>query len=164
MDETFRITDDKSADWAIRKIKEEAEEKDRLISLANSQIDDLKSQIVNLEQNYETKTGYLKGLLSEYFDTVQHKETKTQESYKLLSGSLVMKKPSQRICKDDDSLVTYLEKNNLNNFVDVKKSPKWAEFKKQTEIIDGKVIDTASGEVIDCLTVEDVPVSFNVKF
>lgn len=164
MDEKFKVVDDKTADWAIRKIKEEAEEQDRLISLAESQIDDLENQINKIHTQYAYNTSYLKSLLAEYFATVKHKETKTQESYKLLSGSLVLKKPTTKIIKDDEKLVEYFKKNNLEKYIKVSESPKWADFKSQVKVVGKDVIDNETGEIIDGLKTEEIPATFNVKF
>lgn len=164
MDEKFKVVDDKTADWAIRKIKEEAEEQDRLISLAESQIDDLENQINKIHTQYTYNTSYLKSLLAEYFATVKHEETKTQESYKLLSGSLVLKKPTTKIIKDDEKLVEYFKKNNLEKYIKVSESPKWADFKSQVKVVGKDVVDNETGEIIDGLKTEEIPATFNVKF
>lgn len=167
LDETFRITDDKLADWAIRKIKGEEEEKERLIGLANQQIADLQAKIEDLNKYYDNKTGFLKSCLQQYFDTVPHKETKTQETYKLLSGSLVFKKPSTKIIYDENNLLVYLKESGDKTFIKTKESVNWADFKKDLAINnDGMVVDTATGEILDAkvCTTENVPPTFNIKF
>ena len=166
LDESFSITDDKLADWAIRKIKEEEAERDRLINIANDQIAELNIRINQLETQCENKTKFLKGHLAIYFGTVPHKKTKTQESYKLLSGSLVMKKATTKINHNDDELLTYLQANDGEDYIKIKKSVDWAEFKKNLVIQDGQVIDKELGIVIDSniCSVEDVPASFDIKF
>lgn len=164
LNETFSITDDKLADWAIRKIKEEEAERDRLISIANDQIAELNMQISQLETQCENKTRFLKSHLAIYFNKVPHKETKTQESYKLLSGSLVMKKASDKIIHDDDALLSYLESSGQEEYIKVKRSVDWAEYKKKLVISDSEVIDSETGEIIKACSVEDVPASFDIKF
>lgn len=166
LDESFTITDDKLADWAVRKIKEEEAERDRLISIANDQIAELNLRISQLESQCNNKTSFLKSHLQQYFTTVPHKETKTQESYKLLSGSLVMKKSGIKIIHDDDKLLAYLEANDGADYIKTKKSIDWAEFKKNLTISDGKIVDTELGTIIDpsICSIEDVPASFDIKF
>ena len=167
MEETFKITNDKSADWAIRQIHEAEDERDRLVSLAEEQIIDLNDRIRELNEKCERDTAYLKSCLFEYFGTVQHKVTKTQESYKLLSGSLVFKKPSVKISHNDDALIQYLENNDGTDYIKIKKTVDWAEFKKQLTISDdGEIVDTELGVVLseEICAVEEVPASFNIKF
>lgn len=160
----FRIDNDKLADWALVKIQEEETERDRLIAIAEDRIVALQEQIEDLKRVYDNKTSFLKSCLAEYFTKVPHKETKTQESYKLLSGSLVMKKPTTKIIHDEDKLMAYLEANKEFDYIKIKKSPDWAEFKKKLIISDGEVINSETGEVIEACSVEDVPASFDIKY
>lgn len=161
----FHITNDDLADWAIQSIKEDLYERDRIIAIAENKIDELKNEIKNIERKYDRKISFLKSCLFDYFETVDHKETKTQESYKLLSGSLVMKKASDKIVKeDDDTLVQYLIENDMTDYVKITKSPKWAEYKKRLEISGKHVIDSETGEIVDAVLIEQSPPKFDVKF
>lgn len=159
----FSINDDATADWALRKIKEENAEYERLTLIACEQIAEINLKIKHLEEAAERKTAFLKGCLAEYFKTVPHKTTKTQESYKLLNGSLVMKLGSQTMVKNDAELVEYFRQNGMSEYIKVKEEPKWAEFKKNLSIVDGKVVDTTTGEIVDVVRVEEVPGTFDVK-
>lgn len=159
----FSINDDNVADWALRKIAEENAELDRLKDLAEQQIKEINLKIKHEEDVVNRRTSFLKGCLNQYFKTVPHKSTKTQESYKLLSGSLVMKLASQKMIKDDVELVEYLHKNDMSEYIKTEEKPMWAEFKKNLSIVDGKVIDITTGEVVDVVKVEQVPESFDVK-
>ena len=163
MQKGFSINDDATADWALKKIKEEQKEYERLTIIASEQIAEINLKLRHLEETAERRTAFLKGCLAQYFQTVPHKTTKTQESYKLLSGSLVMKLGSQKMVKDDAELVEYFRQNDMAEYIKVKEEPKWAEFKKNLTIVDGKVIDTTTGEVVDVVRVEDVPGTFDVK-
>ena len=161
MEETFKIDNDKTADWAITQIHETEDERDRLITLAEDQIEDLKNRIEELKTKYENDTAFLRSCLAMYFETVPSKETNTQKTYKLLSGTLVFKKPSIKINHNDDKLIEYLEGTE---FVETKKSLKWGEYKKILTISGDDVIDSETGEVVDACTIEDVPASFNIKY
>ena len=162
----FRIDNDKTADWAVTQIQEAEAERDRLIALAESQIDDLNNKIEELKTKCDNDTKFLKSCLAMYFETVPSKETKTQKSYKLLSGTLVFKKPTEKIVHNDEALLEYLEKNDGKDYIKVKKSVDWAEFKKTLAIHNGEVIDSELGEVIpnEVCAVEDVPASFTIKY
>lgn len=161
----FKIDSDYLADWALKKIKEEQAEHDRLVDLANKEIEEMKKQIDLLDLALEKRTGYLKSKLYEYFQTVEHKATKTQENYKLLSGSLVWKKPTQKLVPDKDKLLAYVKEHNMPEFVKVKEEVDWANYKKECEISDGKVVNFETGELLPegLITVEEVPGSFDIK-
>ena len=161
MEDTFRIENDKTADWAIAQIRESENERDRLITLAEEQIKDLTDRINDLKAKCENETKFLRSCLAEYFETVPSKETKTQKSYKLLSGTLVFKKPSVKINHNDEELIKNLDGTE---FVEIKKSLKWGDYKKNLVIQDDCVIDSTTGEVVEGCSIEDVPASFNVKY
>ena len=161
----FIIDNDKTADWAISKIKEAEMERDRLIMLASEQIADLEEQIEEFKKKCNNDTAYLKSRLAVYLDTVKTKETKTQRSYRLISGTLVFKKPSVKIGHDDEKLLKYFEENGDTEYIKIKKSIDWAEFKKHLAIMDDNtIVNTETGEIIEACTVEDVPASFDIKY
>lgn len=161
MEETFKIENDKTADWAITQIHEAENERDRLIILAEEQIKDLTDRIEEIKTKCDNDTRFLRSCLEMYFQTVPSKETKTQKTYKLLSGTLVFKKPSVKINHDDEKLLKFLDGTE---FVETKKSLKWGEYKKVLTISNGEVIDSETGEIIEACTVEDVPASFGIKY
>lgn len=164
MEETFRIDNDKTADWAISQIHEAENERDRLITLAEEQIKDLTDRIEELKNKCENDTKFLRSCLAMYFETVTPKETKTQKTYALLSGTLVFKKPSVKIIHDDEKLIEFCDNDIFNKYIKTKKSIDWAELKKQLIISDNEVISRETGEIIDACTIEDVPASFTIKY
>ena len=163
----FVITDDKTADWAVKVIADEEAERDRLISLANEKIAELQEKIQSISDACDRDTAYLKSCLYEYFGTVPHKDSKTQQSYKLLSGSLVFKKPSVKITHNDEKLIEYLKANEGTEFIKVKESVDWAGFKAVLTVNENEeIIDTGLGTIIpkDVCDLEEVPGKFEVKF
>lgn len=163
--EGFKIENDNTCDWAIKTIKKETEEIERLIKIADSEIEELQQKKEALKKSLESKTGYLKSKLFEYFGQVEHKETKTQASYKLLSGSLVFKKPTQKMEPNREKLLEYVKANNMPEFVKTKEDIDWAAYKKECQIVDGKVVNTQTGDLLpeDLIEVQDVPGEFDVK-
>ncbi len=165
--EEFQITDDKSAEWAIKKIKAAEAEYIRLMELIQAEREELNKKAEELSNHLESETGYLKSLLFKYFETVEKKETKTQQSYKLLSGSLVFKKPQIKIVKPEDeigsqALLEYLEVNQPELIETIKK-PAWGEFKKNLTITEDGVVDMATGEKLEFVQTEETAGSFDVK-
>lgn len=160
--QSFKVTDDLAADWAVEKIKECRDERDRLINLAKDKIDYYKQEIEKIESRCETSTSYLQSQLAAYFETVKHKQAKTQESYKLLNGSLVKKYGGYKYDYDDDIFVDYL-KNNYPQLVTVIEKPQWGEFKKITELTaEGDIINTETGEVLGFIKAAKKPDEFRV--
>lgn len=97
----FRITDDRCADWAIRKIAEERSEYNRLKELADQQKAAIEEKVEAARRRMENGTAFLTSCLADFFNTVPHKTTKTTEKYRLLSGTLTLKKGTVKATVDD---------------------------------------------------------------
>ena len=137
VNEGFIIDDDSKAEWALSKISHSKKESDRYIQTCQDMIEKYKAKIEESKQNYENKNRYLKTQLQGYFNSLHDefkKQTKTQVSYKLPSGTLKFKKPSLKVEKDNNKLLQWLKDNDYNDFIKIEETPKWGEFKKQVNI------------------------------
>lgn len=163
--EDFHVDNDNKADWALRVIRDEEAERDRIIAIAQAQIDELKAQIEEITTKYGNKTAFLKNCLAEYVMSVPRKETKTQETYQLLTGKLIVKKASEKMVPNDETIIQYLEKEKLNDYIKIKKTPDWAEFKKSLSIVDGSVVNKLTGEIVpaEVIGIQETPSSFDIK-
>ena len=139
--EPFRVTDDKSAEWCIRKIREAQAEKQRWR-------DYYAEQQRKIDQEADGTIGYFEALLADYFDTVPHKRTKTQESYQLPGGKLVRKQQAPEYRRDEAALLPWL-KQNAPELVKVTETPDWATLRKRLIIApDGETVATEDGEIV----------------
>ena len=163
--EGFIIDSDEKAEWALKKIKEAQEEHDRLMSLAQMELVRLNKQMDEIETRLDRDTGWLKFKLKDYFETVEHKKTKTQEKYRLLSGELIRRRGGVKYVRDDTAMIAWLEENQHREFIKetVKRAPDWENMKKLTQVVEGKVVFADSGEVIDGITAENAEDEFIVK-
>lgn len=161
--EGFSIRDDSTADWALVKIKEEYAERDRLLELVKAKQEELKAKSEQIIMDSERKTSFLRYKLAEYFGTVKTKETKTQKTYKLLSGSLVYKKPAVTYERSEEALATWLEGNGYEELVQTVKKPKWAELKPLVCASGDKCVMALTGEVIEGIKCGESEGTFDVK-
>ena len=145
--DSFAIDNDRKADWAIRKIKTERAERDRLVALADEQIRELMEKKKELTERCETRTAHLGTLLRLYFDTVETTATKTQASYKLLSGKLVLKRQAPEYQRDETALLDWA-KANAPDMVQTKESVTWGDLKKLTTLDGEKVVLAETGEIV----------------
>ena len=159
----FRIKDDRCADWAVRKIAEEKAEYDRLVDLAAEQIEAINQKLEAAKRRYENGTNFLTSCLAEYFHTVPHKKTATTEKYRLLSGTLTMKKGGIKTETNDEVLVPWLRENGYGEYVKVTETAKWGELKKQLDFLGGSAIIKGTGEMVEGVTVGQAPDSFKVE-
>ena len=147
--DSFRVTDDGSAAWCVRKIREAQEECDRMIMWYAAQIERAKAK---MNATVERMTAYLR----DYAEIVPMKETKTQKSYPIPGGKLIYKKASTKLEHDDEVLLKTLKDQGRTEYVKVITTEKvaWAELKKEL---------TETGEIIDGVTQVEVPETFEVK-
>lgn len=158
----FRITDDRCADWAIRKIMEERAEYERLKALADEQTAAINEKVDAARRRMENGTAYLTSCLADFFRTVPHKKTKTTEKYRLLSGTLVLKKGGIKAKTDDEKLVPWLRANGYDDLVKIEESAKWGELKKLLAYT-GEVATIAdTGEIVEGVTAYEAPDTFTV--
>ena len=158
----FVIDNDGKADWAIVTIMDEIAERDRILAIADERIRLLQEQKRELIERTQRKTQYLSDHLQAYFATVKpSSETKTTTKYKLLSGSLVLKRQQPEYVRDEQAMVDWAEKS-ASKYVRIEKRINWAELKKAT-VRDGERLCYAeTGEVIPGVVAKARPDQFEV--
>lgn len=146
--ERFEVNNDQKAEWALDKIREARADRDRWIAFYKEQIEKVKAEC-------DDNTANLEFMLRTYFAERSKegftKATKTQESYQLPGGKLILKKQAPEFEHDDSVLVPWLEQN-APGFVKIEKSAAWGELKKVVEVSGDSVIDE-NGEVVPGVTV-----------
>jgi hypothetical protein len=151
----FHVTDDKAAEWCMKKIQEA--EADRAMWKAHYE-----SQMQKVNESADSAVAYFTARLEEYFSTVPHKATKTQESYSLPGGKLILKQQQPKFETDDDALVPWLEANGRTGLVKIKKSADWATLKKSLNFVGTNAV-TVDGEIVPGVKVEQRPDVFKVE-
>ena len=153
-DETFVIDTDAKAAWALQKIKEARADRDRWVKWYEDKIAEIKAQT-------DFNTMNLERMLAEYFATVPHRKTKTQESYALPEGKLVMKTQNPEFKRDDKAVIAWL-KDNKPEFVKVKEELDWDGLKAVTGIFGNSVVDE-NGEIVPGIEVIEREPKFIVE-
>ena len=158
--EQWRIKTIGEADWAMEKVraarieiaqtKEYYEEKKRRIDAF------VKSQTESLEKEAAFFEWKLREYATEY---VKGKKTKTM---KLAGGSCSFTKARPAFTKNEDELLMFV-KENCAEYLNVKESVNWNEFKKTLNYAsDGKMV-TEDGEVVPGVTYTIGDDTFTVK-
>lgn len=161
--QAYTITSDASADWAIEQIMTAQAERDRIIKIANDRIAMLQQQKAQISARCDRNTAFLTDKLREYFATVTPSSvTKTQTTYRLLTGKLVMKKQQPEYVRDEIAMLPWI-KSNAPLYVKVAESVNWGELKKAT-VLDGEhVILAETGEVVPGVVAVARPDVFEVQ-
>lgn len=150
----FRVDDDQKADWCLRKIREANEEADKMTAWYTE-------QMKKILKRRDERVAFFEEKLKPYFAMVPKKETKTQLSYQLPGGKLVLKKQGPEFTRDDAVLVPWA-RENAPECVKTKLSIDWAEFKKTLTVVGDQVADGA-GEIVPGITVTERPEVFKVE-
>ena len=154
-EETFVIDTDDKAAWALRKIKEARKDRDEWVAW-------YKTQIEKITEQTDMNTASLEAMLAAYFDTVPHKKTKTQESYPLKDGKLVLKLQNPEYKRDDKTVIEWLKTNGHEQFVKTKEELDWAGLKGVTAAFEGQIV-TEDGEIIPGIEVVEREPKFVVE-
>lgn len=161
----FCIRDDDVADWAIGKIAEARREYQRIKELAEREIARINAKVEQARLRMEADTSYLTNRLEDYAAGVQpSKVTKTGSTYKLINGTLRRRFGGVEYHRDDEALLRWLQETGRAELIKLKASPDWAGLKKQTEVNeDGIVVIPETGEVVEGVTTERKPDTFEVE-
>ena len=154
--DNFRITNDQQAEWAINKIKEAKIDNEKWAAFYAERLAAVK------EANAATIAA-MEGYLADYFVTVPHKVTKTQESYQLPGGKLVLKAQQPEYDRDEARVIGWCKENGHADCVNVKETLNWAELKKRCQQSGQSMIDPSTGEEIPGITVNERPAKFGVE-
>ena len=161
--EGFVIDTDQRAEWALGKIKEHRAEAERIAAVCDAEIE----RYAQIKQEAIDKaakdSGYLESLLFAYFGTVPHKATKTQETYKLPSGTLKQKARAPEYVRDDTELLDWLTEQGMESLIETKSAPKWAELKKGITAHGEQAVYTETGEVVPGVKVVEREPVFSVE-
>lgn len=153
--EGFTIDTDAKAEWALKKIKEARADRDTWVAW-------YKEKIREITEQTDFDTANLERMLSDYFATVPHKKTKTQESYKLPGGKLVLKTQNPEFRRDDETVIGWIKSNGMGQYVKTKEELDWAGLKAATAVFDGHVV-TEDGEIVPGIDVVDREAKFSVE-
>lgn len=158
--EGWRVDSMSAADWALRKIRAARMEMENLKKYADSEkarIDMwLKEQTEARQRDVDFFEAQLKPFVA---DALDGKKAKTM---KFPCGSCSFKKSTPSFTKDEAVLLQYV-KDNDSQYINVKESVNWAEFKKTLQFAqDGKMI-TCDGEVVPGVSYTVGEDTFTVK-
>jgi len=159
--EAFTIQDDQAANWALRKIGQMQKQIEDNNALAVAEID--KIEAWNKQENQKSQDGidYFQGLLS-YYALKKKEEDPKFKTLKLPNGKLSFRKQQPKWNYDDEAVVQALKQAKLDDFIQVKESPKKADIKKAFSVAGDKVVNPDTGEIVEGITVEEREDKFGV--
>jgi hypothetical protein len=124
----WQVDSDQAAEWCLRKIREAKAEKEKWTDFYMAQL----KKVCDRE---EARIAFFEEKLKAYFEAVPHKVTKTQESYPLPTGRLILKEQKPEWTHDDSTLLPWV-KVNAPELVKTQESVDWAALKKDLMMLD----------------------------
>lgn len=161
--EGFVIDSDQKAEWALRKISEHRADAQRMADVCNAEIKRYTQVKTEAEDKCRRDCTFLESLLRVYFDTVPHKATKTQESYKLPSGVLKSKAQQPEYIRDDAVLIEWVKAQGLHDLLKVEPSLKWGDMKDKLMFNGETAVYTATGEIVPGVKIVEREPVFKVE-
>ena len=148
--ERFTVDNDMKAEWVLSKIRgirsEQKKEKDEL----TRQMQFYKDQMDMIDKQADEDVAFFESMLIPYFaermESGFTKSTKTQTTYKLPTGKLILKKQDPTYDRNNAELLPWLKKNRPE-LVKVEESPNWSELKKTVTVV-GESVATKDGEIV----------------
>ena len=141
--ESWRITNDAEALWAMKKITEAEETVKRWKAYYAEALQKIKDEAAQ-------DTSFFHAKLEEYFATLPHRVTKTgQEKYDLPDGACLTMKPAGTDIRHDDDALMMWAIDEMPEVIKTTPSLDWAALKKQLKVIDGSIIRKDTGEVLE---------------
>lgn len=151
-EKVWKVKNDSDAEFIIEKCNEELTEINRFKLSLEEKMNGLKEKLNKLKEEERFFIERRNSYLLEYFETIPEefkKKTKTQEKYRLPSGEIIKKYPNPEIKRDNDKLLRWIKNNRMNDYLEVKESPKWGELKELTEVVNGQTIIKETGEIVE---------------
>lgn len=154
VNEGFRVENDAQAEWCLKKIREAEEEK-------GFWKDHFDRQLASICETADATISNMMHYLREYFDSVPHKKTATEENYRLPSGKLVLKQQNPEFQRSDADLLAWLKSNGGERFIKTKESVDWDALKKTLTVI-GETAADEDGQIIPCIRVMERDPEFKI--
>lgn len=166
----FEVTDQETATEALRRItyfQEQMKDVDNTVenqtALFRSHINKIEKWGEEAKGEHQERINFYSHLLEGYIRAqVEEREAqgkKAKRSLKLPYGSIRLKKQQPQFKKDEEQLLQYAKTNGL---VKVKETVDWETIKKQSTVVDGKLV-SEDGEVILGVSVEERSDKFEVN-
>ena len=128
------------AKWQFEQRKKIIEDRDELVSY-------YEEQIRKVKEDAQFKITVIERALFAFFQTVEHHKTKTQESWSIPAGKLIMKKQAPEFKRDDKTVIDWLKANKGEQYVKTVESLDWANLKKDTTVVGSSIVNS-DGEII----------------
>jgi len=161
--EGWHITDDSTADWALRRIAWHQQQIERRKQFVQREIERLQAYLQAETERHERSIRFFESHLRAYFEQLRQQGLLgDRKTYRLPHGALQMRAKSPKFERDDKQLLEWARQHGL---VRVSEAPDWSTIKERLAVTDSMVVvDRETGEVVPGVIVaEPAGETFSVK-
>ena len=159
--EKFVVDSLSACDWCFRKLGQIKKIREEQTAYVKNIIDEYKEYLEKEIKKLDDYEAYFKGLLEAYVNERMKEDPKFK--LKTAVGSASYGKLQTKFeWVDENKVLEFLEDNELYDFIEVKKSIKKTDFKKQLTGSNGLAVDE-NGEIVEGIVSSEFR-NFNVKY
>jgi len=162
-DESWRITDDSTADWALRRIAWHTAQIVRRREFVQREIERLQAYLQAETERHERSIRFFESHLRAYFEQLRQQGLLgDRKTYRLPHGALQVRASGPKFERDNKQLLEWAHQHGL---VRVSEAPDWSTIKERLAVTDSlAVVDRETGEVVPgVIVVEPAGETFSVK-
>lgn len=156
----FEITDLSSATWVMRKYRALAAKDDEFKKVALEQKESIDTWLESKLQANQDSRAFFEGLFADYLTKLREDDPKARIETPF--GTVSTRKTPTGVNWSDEAVVQSLEKQGLNDLINIKKTPDKKQIKKQFHFVKGRYIND-DGLMIDGATEKEATESLVVK-
>src|SRR5690606_12605605 len=135
--EGWHITDDSTADWALRRIAWHQQQIERRKQFVQREIERLQAYLQAETERHERSIRFFESHLRAYFEQLRQQGLLgDRKTYRLPHGTLQMRAKSPKFERDDKQLLEWARQHGL---VRVSEAPDWSAIKERLAVTDSMV-------------------------
>lgn len=165
--EPFAVTDDRSADWVVRKITQYQQAIDANKQTAARERQQIDDWLAVVNGDAEKSIDWLAELLRPYLEfRLPDQRTKT---LKLPGGTVSLRKPDaefsidgEKVTAENPELLEFVRRSNPD-FLKIKETVDWSALKTMLIATESGRVMTTDGEIVDFMAAWQPPDKINVK-
>lgn len=155
--ESFLIDCDEKANWALRKIRHLKDKMKKNEEFAKSEIERIQQWLEKENGSLQNSIQFFEQKLTEYAESLRKQDPKFKR-LSLPNGKVSFRKQQPKwIIHNEDELVEKLQDMNRDDLLIVKQSVSLRAIKNGFAVIDGRVVDPDTGEVIEGIEIVQRP-------
>ncbi len=159
----FEVTDLEKAAWAMRKLAHIRSKQGEVQALADKEIIRLQAWADEQKSRMDGDAQFFEGLLTAYHRRTLAADPKHAKTIKLPHGELTSRAQPDKWEINADALLPQLKAIGRLDLIRIKEEPMRDEIKAAFKVDNGRVIDLATGEVLEGVTVAPGGIKFSIE-